>query len=201
MKLILVRHGRTALNASKCIQGQSIDSELDEQGLYEADCVATRLQSEVFHAAYSSPLLRAHKTAQKIIAYHPQISITTLSVLRERSYGLFEGKHEDFFLSDYGESGIEWEHYVPAGGESLRAVADRTLDLFVELGKRHCDETVLVVAHGAVLTSVLLRISGNEFTRDVYKQFRQGNTAVSIVHIENGIARIELLGCTKHLDE
>lgn len=201
MKLILVRHGRTGHNASGLLQGQGIDSELDEQGLSEAAKVAARLRMEKIDAAYASDLLRAFVTAQSIVAHHPHISLATHTSLRERSYGSYEGLHQDLFLSAYESSGVPWEHFKPEGGESSAELAARGMEFFNELAVRHADDTVLVVSHGGLLASTLLRLSGQEFTRENYKEFRMGNTAVSIVSFENGVPTIELLGCTKHLEE
>ena len=58
--LILVRHGRTALNASGCLQGR-IDEPLDDVGLAQAKAVASHVGP--VDELISSPLVRARQTA------------------------------------------------------------------------------------------------------------------------------------------
>jgi probable phosphoglycerate mutase len=61
-RICLVRHGETAWNAEKRIQGQT-DIALDQTGLAQAAAAARWLSRQPVDALYSSDLLRAKQTA------------------------------------------------------------------------------------------------------------------------------------------
>ena len=63
MRIILVRHGRTALNAAGLLQGR-VDEPVDAVGEAQAAAVARRLAAEIEPVAViTSPLVRARQTA------------------------------------------------------------------------------------------------------------------------------------------
>jgi len=63
--LHLVRHGESTFNAEGRIQGHS-DVPLSERGCQQSQAVADALVDVLIEAVYSSPLRRAHETAQRI---------------------------------------------------------------------------------------------------------------------------------------
>ena len=65
--LVLIRHGETPWNTSGRLQG-SIDIELSERGLWQAQRVADRLRQEPIAAVISSDLVRAAQTAAPLAA-------------------------------------------------------------------------------------------------------------------------------------
>src|SRR5688500_17871323 len=67
MELVLVRH---ALPERRIVEGGVADPPLAEQGLKQAEAVATFLADENFDAIYSSPLVRAQQTAAVIAKHH-----------------------------------------------------------------------------------------------------------------------------------
>ena len=81
--LILVRHGRTALNAAGLLQGR-VDEPLDEIGRRQAVAVAERVGA--VDELVSSPLLRARQTAE---AFGVPFTIDERWI--ELAYGIYEG--------------------------------------------------------------------------------------------------------------
>jgi 2,3-bisphosphoglycerate-dependent phosphoglycerate mutase len=69
-RLCLVRHGETAWNAARRIQGQ-IDIDLNETGLRQAEGAGRWLHAAGIVAIYSSDLRRAWATAQLIGVRRP----------------------------------------------------------------------------------------------------------------------------------
>ncbi len=63
--LILVRHGRTAANATGLLQGR-VDNQLDELGHRQARAIATGLGVLREPRVVSSPLVRARQTAEAL---------------------------------------------------------------------------------------------------------------------------------------
>src|SRR2546428_10390762 len=88
-RLIIWRHGRTAWNHLRRVQGR-LDIDLDEIGLAQAEQAAPALAAYEPQVLVSSDLIRARRTAQALAA------ITNLPVdldprLRERDYGPWQG--------------------------------------------------------------------------------------------------------------
>lgn len=90
-ELWVVRHGQTAANKNKILQGH-LDTDLDASGLLQAEAVAKRLKNVTFDAVFSSDLKRARDTAEQIIKYHPELKLVTHPELRERYFGTLQGK-------------------------------------------------------------------------------------------------------------
>lgn len=94
MKIYLVRHGETEWNVLRRVQG-SMDAPLTENGIQQAKNVAKRLAKVDFAAAFASPQMRAYRTAEKIVAEHPTITLQKEPSLREFSFGDWEGHKLD----------------------------------------------------------------------------------------------------------
>ncbi|WP_330219294.1 histidine phosphatase family protein [Paenibacillus xylanivorans] len=60
--IALIRHGSTSWNKEGRAQGNS-DISLDQDGINQAELLATRLRSEDWNHIYSSTLARAKQTA------------------------------------------------------------------------------------------------------------------------------------------
>ncbi len=140
MVLILVRHGRTALNAGGCLQGR-IDEPLDDVGHDQAKAVAAHVGP--VDVLISSPLIRARQTAEAF-----GMPFETDDRWIELSYGALEGRS----LSD-AMSADAWEHwrqdpaFAPEGGESLVALDARVRAACAEISEQAGRQTVAVVSH------------------------------------------------------
>ena len=91
-KLILVRHGHTALNRPG--EGEILRSwlnvPLDETGLREAEETAEKLQGYPIEAVYCSDLKRARQTA-RILCRGSRAAVTATPDLRPWNLGVFGG--------------------------------------------------------------------------------------------------------------
>jgi probable phosphoglycerate mutase len=164
-RIIAIRHGETAWNVDSRIQGQ-LDIGLNDTGRWQAQRVGQALAGEPISAIYSSDLSRAHSTAQPI-AEKAGVPVIPHQGLRERSFGMFEGKTFDEIHATWPEHAQAWRKRVPEwqppeGGESLvelRARVKRTLE---ELAARHPGEQIVVVAHGGVLDALYRVATGQD---------------------------------------
>jgi broad specificity phosphatase PhoE len=96
--IYIVRHGETEHNINEIIQGQ-IDSPLTEKGKKQAKARAEDLKNMHFDAIFSSDLGRTVQTSQ-ILKINRQLEINTTKLLREKFFGIYEGKPAKVFIAD-----------------------------------------------------------------------------------------------------
>lgn len=138
--LILVRHGRTALNAAGRLQGR-IDEPLDDVGRAQAAAIAAHVGA--VDVLISSPLTRATETAEAF-----DMPFATDERWVELSYGRLEGALVSDALS--ADVWAEWRSdpaFVPAGGESLLELDKRVRRACDELVELASERSVAVVTH------------------------------------------------------
>jgi probable phosphoglycerate mutase len=154
-RILAIRHGETAWNVATRIQGQ-LDIPLNPTGQWQAQRVAQALaDQDTIHAIYSSDLLRAYETAQAI-SRTTGAPLHTHRGLRERGFGLFEGKTFVEIEKEWPEESRRWRqrepHWAPAqGGESLLQLRERISSTLHEIAAPHAGEQIVLVAHGGVL--------------------------------------------------
>jgi len=164
-RIIAVRHGETSWNVDARIQGQ-LDIQLNDMGRWQARRVGLALSSELISAVYTSDLGRAHETA-RFIAKAARVPLMSLAGLRERHFGMFEGKTFDEIQQTWPDHAHNWrkrlpEWQPPEGGESLLQLRERVSRTVNDLAARHCGEQVALVAHGGVLDTLYRIATGQE---------------------------------------
>jgi len=161
-RVILWRHGRTEWNVAGRVQGQT-DIPLDEVGRQQAEEAAARLASLQPARIVSSDLSRAADTAGALAA-RTGLEVELDPRLRELAFGAREGltwreSWERFptemqAWADGDETRIEGaETHAQAGARLDQALREHIEQL--PLG-----ETLVVVAHGAVLRTGALTFLG-----------------------------------------
>lgn len=161
MKLYFARHGQTDANASM-VNGQSIselDGPLNQLGIQQANELAEQLKDVRFDVIISSPLKRAHQTAELVNKHH-SLPIKVDSVWREREAGVYIDINTWNDMFDFDKN-IQVEN-----GESLGGFFDRVYMAIDNLRSEYSDKTVLVVSHGGVQHALYaytnkLTLSGN----------------------------------------
>jgi broad specificity phosphatase PhoE len=150
IRIILVRHGRTALNAEGRLRGLA-DPELDEIGVAEATATASALQRLNIGYVVSSPLQRAVSTAA-IIAEACGIRNEVDAAFNDRDYGPWTGHVKAEVIRQWGSvdaaPNVEDEAIVLA-----RAM--QALNALVGSGD---SRPVAVVTHDAVIRPILTGI-------------------------------------------
>lgn len=166
--LVLLRHGQTDWNLHHRYQGLS-DIPLNHTGEQQAIEANQKLKSFRFDAVYCSDLDRAKKTAYLALkGIFPFEEIRYDRRLRERSFGIFEGGpfDKDRMPVHYvNEMNADPENFRFPEGESLLDVEKRVRPFYEEIIKNHPDQTVLLVAHGSLL-SIIRFIAENEPVSD-----------------------------------
>jgi probable phosphoglycerate mutase len=202
-ELILLRHGETAWNRERRIQGQ-LDTPLADEGVRQARAAARRLVAEGERwglapadgrsgpALVGSDLLRCRQTAEPI-ALALGLALVLEPRLRERRFGPYEGRTVPEIRAAEAERFDRWHRLDPDheldGAETLRGFAARVESALRELAAAHAGRTLVLVTHGGVLDVVnrLCRGLPLEAPRD----FEIPNAGINHVRYSGG--RFELI--------
>ena len=155
-----VRHGQTDWNVVGKLQGQQ-DIPLNDEGILQAKEVAERLYNLGVNVEciYSSPLMRAHKTAE-IIASKLGFCVEVNPLLKEMNFGCFEGK----IIASLPEEEKETFHRVAFAGPFDEKYADLNVENCNQVVSRFHTfienlpldkDNIMLVSHGAFIKSVI----------------------------------------------
>lgn len=167
MRLVLLRHGRTAWNAEDRYQGHT-DIPLDDVGRDQAAEAARRLAGHTFDLAASSPLLRARATAEAVMRGRSGQLIIDDDFM-ETGGGDWEGLTFTEIQSQWSQQWASWRHshldHGPLGGETPRQSGTRVVDAIGRLVQEAeatlgQPETMLVTAHGNCLRAATTLLTG-----------------------------------------
>jgi len=180
-RIVAIRHGETAWNASTRIQGHT-DIPLNDHGQRQAQLLGQALsQADPMDAIYSSDLQRALATAQAL-ALHTGARLATHVGLRERAFGDFEGRSFAQIELELPAQAQLWRTRAPdwtppGGGESLSVMQQRVMATVNALAQQHPGQQIAVVAHGGVL-DVLYRAATQQ-SLQAPRSWTLGNAAIN----------------------
>ena len=200
VKVVFIRHGQTAWNVSGRYQGQS-DVALSKEGIAQAEKLAKHFPVAAVDAVYSSDLMRARVTAEKV-AEKFGLLVQTEPAFRELNFGDWEGLTYEQITASWADAMTNFLRHpdilqIPHG-ESFPEVRQRAMKRLRELLAEHEGHVIAVVAHGAVLRTMLTEAL--HIPLQYLWSIRQFNTAVNIVRYDAGEnPTVELLNSTAHL--
>lgn len=185
LKVILLRHGETAYNADGNRYCGRTDIGLTEKGVHQAEKVSNALGGYNINAVYSSPLLRACRTAA--IASGGSRVITDNRLI-EVDFGLWEGKTKAAFNAENPELWRQWINdpgRIRAGGtgETGNEVVKRVNGFFEEMLGRHRNQTIMVVGHNGINRLYMAFKLGMPLSN--YRQIEQENSSVTIFALDD----------------
>ncbi|XP_072327607.1 fructose-2,6-bisphosphatase TIGAR-like [Scyliorhinus torazame] len=133
--ITLVRHGETRYNKAKLLQGQGVDEPLSEFGFKQAKAAGQALSKVRFSHVFSSDLQRAKQTASAIVlnSCGRELEIICDVRLRERKYGIVEGKPLTELRALAKAAGQKCPNFTPPGAETVDDVQARAKDFFYYL--------------------------------------------------------------------
>jgi len=137
--LYLVRHGRTAANASGLLQGR-LDPPLDEIGRKQAIAIAALVGS--VDAVIASSLVRARETAE---CFGLPVEIDDRWI--ELAYGEYEGMPAAEVPNEVWHAWRTDGMFATEGGECFNALDARVRSACDELAGRIAGEDIVVVSH------------------------------------------------------
>ena len=158
-RIILVRHGETALTAQGRYSGRG-DVPLSEQGEAQAMAAGGRVAgiARDVAAVVTSPLSRCTRTAELIAAELGGVDVTVMPDLIECDFGEWEGLTFAEARERWPEAMAAWldsPRVAPPGGESFEAVAKRARAAMGTVLRAYPSEVVVVVSHVSPIKLIL----------------------------------------------
>ncbi|HWH08551.1 MAG TPA: histidine phosphatase family protein, partial [Candidatus Thermoplasmatota archaeon] len=207
VRLHVIRHGETAHNVVKRIQGDLLDDPLNDVGRAQAAALARwyaaqRARGTRVAAVYASPLRRAWMTAAPLAKALGLPGPVAVPALREVGWGAHMGQVNDGATREAMERVLEaWRAgdlaAAVVGGESALDAWARVQAALQPLLARHAgDEDVVLVAHGRLNKVLLGGLVDGDLRR--MEDYPQANAGVTVVE---GPApwRVAALNRTDHL--
>ncbi|GAA0462282.1 phosphatase PhoE [Alkalibacillus silvisoli] len=185
----MVRHGETDWNLAGKLQGRT-DIPLNQTGIKQAKECSMFLSKSNWDVIITSPLKRAKQTAE-IINVKLKLPTLTMEEFLERGYGDAEGMDRE-----------ERFHKFPGGiipnQENMGSLEQRVMEGIKRVDKRFRNKKVLLVAHGAVINSILATISDGKIGSGKTKL---KNACVSNIHFPENEWKIKNYNQVTHLSQ
>jgi len=194
-KLILIRHGQTQWNLRKRYCGFT-DIGLNAAGRQQATRLQKKLKSQAIDRVYVSDRERAIQSAKIIFKGR---KIIVVPVLREISFGIFEGLSYQQIMKKYGVLYSQWLNKPysirPPKGEGLKDLEKRVVKVINKIVSLNKNKTVALVCHGGVISVFLNYILE---TKDFWAKVTD-SASVSIVEYNKNKWKIVLFNDISHL--
>ena len=205
--ILLIRHGETAWNAERRLQGH-LDIALNAEGERQAAALGAALAHERVDRIVSSDLQRARQTAEAIARLRLPGQVLRVEqdpALRERCYGGFEGLLYSEIAARFPLEFAAWQArqvdaQVPPGknqGETFRQFYDRTTGAILRHAAAHPGQTIALVAHGGVLECAYRAALG--LPLETPRDFKVHNASINRFVVEQGGLRLLSWGEVEHL--
>ena len=168
MLLYVVRHGVTAWNRLRKVQGRA-DIPLAEEGVRLAEKTGEALQNVPFDLCFSSPLKRAVQTAEYILGDR-KIPVITDERIQEIDFGTLEGTQFKDEAGNISHQQMEiffhrpLEYKRPENGENIEDILKRTEDFWKDITGREdlSDKTAVQCGRFCRMCIVIKKIFGME---------------------------------------
>jgi len=200
--LYLVRHGATVNNVAHPprLQGSGSNLPLSAAGIEQAGRVAHLLRERPIAAIYSSPLLRAWQTAERI-GEALTLPVESLEALTEVDVGQWEGRDwgeiertEPEAFHRFVNDPATWPY---AGGESFGQVQQRVMPVISQLLEQREGQSFVVVSHNVVNRCILAEVIGLPLAKA--RTIPQENCGVSLIRRREGKTSLVALNSVFHL--
>lgn len=171
-KLYIVRHGKTDWNAKGLMQGIQ-DIELNDDGIKDAMELSKIIDIDKIDICISSPLKRAKKTAE--ILTNNKLNIIYDDLLKERSYGSYEGNKADLELIYKG-----WQYdlnFSDKGIEPMQSCMKRAEQFINKIKTEYPDKNILIVSHAGLIKALHFNLIGYDENTD-FLSFLPKNTTI-----------------------
>ena len=202
-KIYVVRHCEAAGNQKRLFQG-STDCNITELGVRQLELLTERFENIQIDSVYTSPLLRARKTADAIRGRR-DMEITVLEGLAELHGGIVEGKPFFETFKKMPQLAEIWnnhpEDFAPEGGEPMRDAYERIWHTVFSIANENKGKTVALASHGGVIRCLNCRLLYGAINRLKDTSWSE-NTSVSLITFDDELnATLEYMNDHTHLPD
>lgn len=202
MQLLLVRHGESAGNLTRQLQGR--DDELTARGRRQArDVAAVLAERDDLRAIYTSPLARAYETA-RIVGEATGFTPLALEGLAEINVGAAAGKTFDEWADDDPEGaarfraeGLDFTWPEGESGLQLGARVAAEIDAIISAHRLEAG-AVVVVSHGGALAWLIAHLLREP--RDQWPQHQFQNCSLTEITIDPADQQAITFVCRNAID-
>ena len=197
--IYIIRHGETDYNKRRIIQGQGIDSVLNDTGHKQAFQFYRAYHHIPFDVIYTSSLRRTQQSVQDFIEAGFKQKI--MPEFDEISWGIFEGLLGDFESKSKLRSMInDWSAGLldrsVDDGETPNSVFKRQKEGIRKILMKP-DKNILICTHGRALKILLCLMTKTPL--EEMEQFRHSNLTLYQFDYDGKDFKIIKSNCTKHL--
>jgi len=216
LRLLLVRHGLSSFNLERRIQGRNDLSTLTDDGKQQAIKTGRALSSLPINAVYSSPLQRAAATTSHLLEELKQEQKPIFDQgLLEVELGQWSGMTAAEVKDDFPEIYQTWKTHpeevvlTRSNGTKFKPIQElikQAKDFLGRVIKHHSpegNETILIVAHNAILRCIILQLLGQP--KQGFRRIQLDNASISVFNLKPSIMKpyqvqLECLNSSTHLN-
>jgi broad specificity phosphatase PhoE len=189
---LLIRHA--SISAHDTL-GRRAEVPLDANGETQAAGLAHRLKNIELAAVFSSPILRALQTAEKI-GRERDVPVIIEAALREFEVGNWDGRK--FSELDADESWKWFNRFRsgtrPPGGEMMIEVQARVVAFLERVSREYRHRNIAIVSHADVIRSAISQYLGVPL--DLSFRMKIEPASISVLHISECGAELTALNDT-----
>lgn len=202
-EIYMVRHCEAIGNVKCLFQGTS-NFDISETGAKQLLYLTKRFNHIKLDKVYTSPLIRAKKTALAVIGNKPIKPIDEKGLI-ELYGGIVEGKPFIETFNSIPGLADTWdnhpEDFAPEGGEKMRDAYERIWNTVKEIAAENSGKTVVCSTHGGVTRCLMCRLlTGN--IKNLSTVPWSDNTAVALIEFDKSLKpRLVYFNDVSHLPQ
>jgi probable phosphoglycerate mutase len=201
-KIFVIRHGETEFNKLSIVQGQGVDTSLNETGINQGLQFFEKYKTIPFDKIYVSNLRRTQQTIQPFIDLG--IPFQKLGGLNEISWGDFEGKAQDFKEREFYQHAVNaWNSgnydVAVANGETPNQMQARQKEALEIIMANQLESTILICMHGRAMKSLVCTLL-NEPLKNM-DHYEHRNTCLYLFNYDGENFSLELANDVSHIKD
>ena len=202
-EIYMVRHCEAMGNVKRLFQGSS-DFDISETGAKQLEYLKNRFKDISLDKVYTSPLIRARKTALAVIGDRDLKPIDEKGLI-ELDGGIVEGKPFIETFNSIPGLADTWDNhpqdFAPEGGEKMRDAYERIWNTVKKIAAENTGKTVACTTHGGVTRCLLCRLLKGDITKLSEMPWSE-NTAVTLIRFDDKLnPEVVFYNDTSHLPE
>ncbi len=182
----LIRHCEAEGNVLGIFQG-STDLDISKTGAKQLEFLGERFKDIHIDTVYSSPLIRAIKTAEAV-AGPKGLNVIINDGLTEINGGIIEGMKLTDIFTNYPDLEYTWCHefhkFAPQNGEAITDTYERVWEATKKIIAENSGKTLVIASHGGALRTLICRLTLGSLEKINDVPFSD-NTAVSKIVFES----------------